>query len=128
MLRVRVVPHPGLPGTISNTSARDRSSKIERSHALLAIDSTDALRAEVEFEMEHPDNNIEDLSTVAERKLSEGVAPGYRNELINAESVSEFDTVEAKAMTAVATLRAEVVEVVESAAEQLASAVHFQSS
>ncbi|GAA3104744.1 hypothetical protein GCM10010464_79920 [Pseudonocardia yunnanensis] len=79
--RDRVTRTRGLPDTISDTSARDRSSKIERSYALLAIDSIDGLPAEVEYEMERADNNIQDLSKVAERMLPEAVAPSYRNDL-----------------------------------------------
>lgn len=106
-------------GSFQADFARVRSLKIERSYALLAAESINDLPAEVSYEMDRDDNNIEDLYKVAKRKLPEGVATNYWNEVINAQSPDDFDPTEAKAVTAVLALHPQVVEAVESAAEQL---------
>lgn len=79
----------------------------------------DDLPEEVLYEMERDDNNIEDLYRVAKRKLPEGVATHYWNEVINDQGDDDYDPTEAKAVTAVLALHPEVVEAVESASEQL---------
>ncbi len=106
-------------GSFQAALTRVRSLKIERSYALLAAESMDDLPTETSYEMARDDNNIEDLYQVAKRKLPEGVATNYWNEVISAQSDDEYDPTEAKAITAVLALHPEVVEAVESAAEQL---------
>ncbi|MFF1818105.1 DEAD/DEAH box helicase [Kribbella sp. NPDC058245] len=106
-------------GTFQSALARVRSLRIERSYALLAADSMDDLPTETSYEMERDDNNIEDLYQVAKRKLPEGVATNYWNEVISGQDDDEYDPTEAKAVTAVLALHPEVVEAVESASEQL---------
>jgi type III restriction enzyme len=106
-------------GSFQADLMRVRSLKIERSYALLAAESIDDLPGEIAYEMERDDNNIEDLFKVAKRKLPEGVATNYWNEVINNQSPDDFDPTEAKAVTAVLALHPEVVEAAESAAEQL---------
>lgn len=108
-----------LDGTFQAELTRVRSLKIERSHALLAAQSMEDLPLDVSYEMERDDNNITDLYQVAMRKLPEGVAINYWNEVITAQGDDNFDPIEAKAVTAVLALHPEVVEAVESAAEQL---------
>ncbi|MEU0570315.1 DEAD/DEAH box helicase family protein [Nonomuraea sp. NPDC005983] len=99
--------------------ARVRSLKIERTYSLLAAESIDDLPLDTSYEVDRDDNNIEDLYKVAKRKLPEGVASNYWNELVEAQTDDEYDPTEAKAITAVLALHPEVVEAVESAAEQL---------
>jgi type III restriction enzyme len=106
-------------GTFQAELARVRSLKIERSYALLAAESMKDLPLEVSYEMKRDDNNIEDLYRVAMRKLPEGVATNFWNEVITAQGDDDYDPTEAKAITAVLALHPEVVEAVESAAEQL---------
>ncbi|MEV2241913.1 DEAD/DEAH box helicase family protein [Micromonospora sp. NPDC049891] len=106
-------------GSFQADLTRVRSLKIERSYVLLAAESIDDLPDETAYEMERDDNNIEDLFKVAKRKLPEGVATNYWNEVINMQRPDDFDPTEAKAVTAVLALHSEVVEAVESAAEQL---------
>ncbi|GAB3136893.1 DEAD/DEAH box helicase [Microbispora hainanensis] len=106
-------------GTFQADLARVRSLKIERSYSLLAAESMNDLPPIVSYEMDRDDNNIEDLYKVAKRKLPEGVATNYWNEVINSQTDDEYDPTEAKAITAVLALNPEVVEAVEAAAEQL---------
>lgn len=106
-------------GTFAKDLQRIRSLKVERSYALLAAETLDDLPTEFLYDMERDDNNIEDLYRVATRKLPEGVASRYWNSLIEAQGDDDYDPVEAKAETAVLALHPEVVEAVESAAEQL---------
>jgi type III restriction enzyme len=105
-------------GTFQAELTRVRSLKIERSYALLAAESMADLPAELSYEMDRDDNNIEDLYRVAMRKLPEGVATNYWNEVITAQGDDDYDPTEAKAITAVLALHPEVVEAAESAAEQ----------
>ncbi|MGH7867966.1 MAG: hypothetical protein ACREP9_10155, partial [Candidatus Dormibacteraceae bacterium] len=51
--------------------------------------------------------------------MPEGVATNYWNDVINEQGDDDYDPTEAKAVTAVLALHPEVVEAVESAAEQL---------
>lgn len=106
-------------GTFAKDLQRIRSLKVERSYALLAAETLDDLPSEVLYDMERDDNNIEDLYRVAKRKLPEGVASRYWNSIIDAQGDDDYDPVEAKAETAVLALHSEVVEAIESAAEQL---------
>lgn len=106
-------------GQFQRDLARIRSLKIERSYALLAAESMDDLPIDISYEAPRDDNNIEDLYRVAMRKLPEGVAQNYWNSVISAQSDEDFDPTEAKAITAVLALHPEVVETVESAAEQM---------
>jgi type III restriction enzyme len=105
-------------GRFQKDLKRIQSLKVERSYALLAAESMDDL-ADVDYETVRDDNNVEDLFRVAIRKLPEGVAKHYWNSLLGSQGGDEFDPNEAKAMTAVLALHPEVVEAVESAAEQL---------
>lgn len=98
---------------------RIRSLRIERSYALLAAESIEDLPKEVSYDMARDDNNIEDLFRVAIRKLPEGVAQNYWNSVITDQREEDFDPTEAKAVAAVLALHPEVVEAVQSAAEQL---------
>jgi superfamily II DNA or RNA helicase len=106
-------------GTFQKDLARVRSLKIERSYALLAAETLDDLPSETSYSMSRDDNNIEDLFRVAKRKLPEGVATNYWNEVINTQADDDYDPTEAKAITAVLALHPEVIEAVEAAAEQL---------
>lgn len=106
-------------GSFAKDLQRIRSLKVERSYALLAAETLDDLPTEVLYEMDRDDNNIEDLYRVAIRKLPEGVAQNYWNSVIDAQGEDSWDPMEAKAETAVLALHPEVVEAVESAAEQL---------
>lgn len=106
-------------GSFQKDLNRVRSLRIQRSYALLAAESLDDLPDEVAYELERDDNNIEDLYKVAQRKLPEGVAKNYWNEVINEQGDDGFDPTEAKAIVAVLALHPEVVEAVESASEQL---------
>jgi type III restriction enzyme len=107
-------------GSFRNDLRRIQSLKVERSYALLAVESMDDLADAVDYETARDDNNVEDLFRVALRKLPEGVAKHYWNSVLDGQGAGNFDPVEAKAMTAVLALHPEVVEAVESAAEQLA--------
>jgi type III restriction enzyme len=98
---------------------RVQNLRVERSYALLAAESLDDLPAEASYEMERDDNNIEDLFRVAIRKLPEGVAQNYWNSVIDEQGADGYDPTGAKAITAVLALHPEVVEAVQSAAEQL---------
>lgn len=106
-------------GSFAKALTRVRSLKIERSYALLAADSLDDLPDEVLYEIDRDDNKIEDLFKVAKRKLPEGVAQYYWNDVISTQSDEDYDPIEAKAETAVLAPHPEVIEAVESAAEQL---------
>lgn len=106
-------------GTFQRELTRVRSMRIQRSYALLAAETLDDLPDDVAYELERDDNNIEDLFKVAQRKLPEGVAKNYWNEVINEQTPDDFDPTEAKAIVAVLALHPEVVEAVESASEQL---------
>jgi hypothetical protein len=105
-------------GRFQSALARIRSVRFERAYALLAVESIEDLPEET-HELERDDNNIEDLFKVAKRKLPEGLAVNYWNEVIDGQSPEDYDPTEAKAETAVLALQPEVVEAVESAAEQL---------
>jgi type III restriction enzyme len=105
-------------GTFQRDLTRVRSLKIERSYALLAAETLDDLPSVTSYSMGRDDNNIEDLFRVAKRKLPEGVATNYWNEVINSQG-DDYDPTEAKAVTAVLALHPEVIEAVEAAAEQL---------
>lgn len=107
-------------GSFQRDLKRLRSLRIERSYVLLSAESFDDLPDDQTLELERDDNNIEDLYRVAQRKLPEGVATNYWNEVINAQSDDDYDPTEAKAETAVLALHDEVVEAVEASAEQLA--------
>lgn len=109
-------------GTFQADLARVRAMKIERSYALLAVESIDDLPIEVAYEVERDDNNIEDLFRVAKRKLPEGVATNYWNKVIVEQGEDDFDPTEAKAVTAVLALHPEVVAAVEDAAEHQVNA------
>ena len=104
-------------GTFQRDLARVQSLRIERRYALLAAESMEDLPVE-SYEAARDENNIEDLFKVAVRKLPEGVAKFYWNSLLDVDDVEDFDPVGAKAMTAVLALHPEVVEAVQSAAEQ----------
>lgn len=106
-------------GSFQKALTRVRSLRIERSYVLLAAESMDDLPDEASYEMDRDDNNIEDLFKTAKRKLPEGVATNYWNEVINNQSDEDYDPIEAKAETAVLALHPEVVEAVEAASEQL---------
>jgi type III restriction enzyme len=69
--------------------------------------------------MELDDNNVDDLYRVAKRKLPEGVAANYWDELLEEQGDDNYDPVAAKAMVAVLALHPDVVQAVEAAAEQL---------
>ena len=106
-------------GTFQKELARVRSLRIERSYALLAAETMDDLPETGSYDIARDDNNIEDLFRVAKRKLPEGVATNYWNDVINGQGDDDYDPVEAKAITSVLALHPEVVEAVESASEQL---------
>lgn len=106
-------------GTFQRELARVRSLKIDRSYALLAAEKMDDLPDGASYDIARDDNNIEDLYRVAKRKLPEGVATNYWNDVIEEQGDDDYDPVEAKAITAVLALHPEVVEAVESASEQL---------
>lgn len=108
-----------LDGTFQRDLTRIRSLRIQRSYALLAAESIDDLPEEASYELERDDRNIEDLYKVAQRKLPEGVAKNYWNEVINEQGDDYFDPTEAKAVVAVLALHQEVVEAVEASSEQL---------
>jgi type III restriction enzyme len=105
-------------GSFQRSLARIRNVRVERTYALLAIESIEEL-PEPAYEVERDDNNVGDLYKVALRKLPEGVAANYWNTLIGGQSDEDYDPVEAKAETAVLALHPEVIEAVEAAAEQL---------
>ena len=105
-------------GSFQRGLARIRSVRVERTYALLAVETLDDL-PDPAYEVERDDNNIADLYRVASRKLPEGVAAHYWNNLINGQDPDEYDPTEAKAETAVLALHPEVIEAVEAAAEQL---------
>lgn len=106
-------------GSFQLALARVRSLKIDRSYVLLAAESLDDLPEDDELVMERDDNNIEDLYRVAKRKLPEGVASNYWNDVIEDQGDEDYDPTEAKAITAVLALHPEVVDAVEASAEQL---------
>lgn len=106
-------------GTFEADLARVRSLRVERSYALLAAESLEDLPPQAAYEMDRDDNNIEDLFKVAKRKLPEGLAINYWNEIIKDQGLADYDPTEAKAVTAVLALHPDVVEAVESAAEHL---------
>ena len=106
-------------GSFQKALKRVRNVRVERSYVLLAAESMDDLPAESTYEMERDDNNIEDLFKAAKRKLPEGVATNYWNDVIDNQSPEDYDPTEAKAETAVLALHPEVVEAAESASEQL---------
>ncbi|MDO3394910.1 DEAD/DEAH box helicase family protein [Nocardioides sp. SOB44] len=105
-------------GTFQRDLERVRHLRIERSYALLAAETLEDLPGEASYEVDRDDNNIEDLYRVAKRKLPEGVATNYWDSVISAQGEDDYDPIEAKAITAVLALHSEVVEAVESAAEQ----------
>lgn len=105
-------------GTFQRALSRVRSVRVERSFALLGIESLDDL-PEPGYDVERDDNNVADLYKVALRKLPEGVAANYWNHLIADVDLEEYDATDAKAETAVLALNPEVIEAVEAAAEQL---------
>ncbi len=105
-------------GSFALTLKRIRSLKMERSYALLAAESLDDLPETAEYEMDLDDNNVDDLYRVAKRKLPEGVAQHYWDKSVREQSTEDYDPTEAKAIVAALALHAEVVEAVESAAEQ----------
>jgi type III restriction enzyme len=105
-------------GTFQKALERVRSVKVERSYVLLSVESMDDLPEEASYDVQRDDNNVEDLFKTAKRKLPEGVATNYWNELIEHQSADEYDPTEAKAETAVLALHSHVVEAVEKAAEQ----------
>lgn len=105
-------------GSFQRSLARVRSVRVERTYALLAVESLDDL-PDPAYELERDDNNVSDLYKVALRKLPEGVAAHYWNNLIEQQLGDDYDPVEAKAETAVLALHPEVVEAAEAAAEQL---------
>lgn len=104
-------------GTFEKALQRLRSLRVERSYALLAAESMDDLPPEVLYDMDRDDNNIEDLYRVAKRKLPEGVASSYWNDLVISQGDDDYDPIEAKAVTAALALHPEVIEAVEAAAE-----------
>lgn len=106
-------------GTFERDYKRVHSLKVERTFALLAAESMDDLAEYESYELERDDNNVEDLFKVAVRRLPEGVAKYYWNSLLDDADADDFDPIGAKAETAVLALHQEVVEAVESAAEQL---------
>ncbi|MDN4175579.1 DEAD/DEAH box helicase family protein [Nocardioides sp. SOB77] len=106
-------------GSFQSGMARLRQLKIERSYVLLAADSLDDLPESTDYEVSRDDNNVDDLFRVAKRKLPEGVAINYWNELVRDQPDDDFDAAEAKAATAVLALHPDVIEAVESAADQL---------
>ncbi len=106
-------------GSFQRTLRQIRSLKIERSYALLAADSIEDLPSEASYEMELDDNNVDDLYRVARRKLPEGIAQAYWDDTINRQGEDDYDPTEAKAVVAALALHPDVVEAVESAAEQL---------
>jgi type III restriction enzyme len=106
-------------GSFQQALSRVRSLKIDRSYVLLSAETLADLPEDDEQVMERDDNNIADLYRVAKRKLPEGVAVNYWNEVIDDQGEDDYDPTEAKAITAVLALHPEVIEAVESAAEQL---------
>lgn len=106
-------------GTFQKELTRVRSLKIERSYALLATEKMDDLPEGASYDIARDDNNVEDLYRVAKRKLPEGVATNYWNDVINEQGSDDYDPIEAKAITAVLALHPEVVEAAEAASEQL---------
>jgi type III restriction enzyme len=107
-------------GTFQKHLSRVRTVRVERTYALLGVESMEDLPdSEPSYEVERDDNNIEDLYKVALRKLPEGVASRYWNSLIEQQDPEDYDPTEAKAETAVLALQPDVIEAVEAAAEQL---------
>ncbi len=106
-------------GSFQKALARVRNLRVERSYVLLAAESMDDLPDEVSYDTERDDNNIKDLFKTAKRKLPEGVAMNYWNQLVENQSDVEYDPTEAKAETVVLALHPDVVEAAESASEQL---------
>ncbi len=103
-------------GTFQRHLSRVRTVRVERTYALLGVESIEDL-PEPTYTVERDDNNIEDLYRVALRKLPEGVASRYWNSLIDQQDPDDYDPTEAKAETAVLALQPDVVEAVEAAAE-----------
>jgi type III restriction enzyme len=106
-------------GSFQLALTRVRSLRIDRSYVLLAVERLEDLPPDDDRVMERDDNNIEDLFRVAKRKLPEGVATNYWNEVIESQDDDDYDPTEAKAVTAVLALHSEVIDAVEAAAEQL---------
>ena len=106
-------------GTFQKSLARISNLRIERSYVLLAAETMDDLPEQVAYDVPRDDNNIEDLYRVAKRKLPEGVAINFWNEVINEQGDDDYDPTGAKAITVVLALHPEVVEAVETASEQL---------
>lgn len=105
-------------GSFRKALARVRSLRVERSYVLLSVDSMDDLPIDISYDVERDDNNIEDLFKTAKRKLPEGVAVNYWNQVIDKQNADDYDSTEAKAETAVLALHPHVVEAVEKASEQ----------
>lgn len=105
-------------GTFQKTLRQIQSLKIERSYALLAVEDVSDLPDVDSYEMFLDAHNVDDLFRVAKRKLPEGLAVSYWNRTLDRDD-SDGDPTEAKAVVAALALHAEVVESVESAAEQL---------
>jgi type III restriction enzyme len=105
-------------GTFQKHLSRVRTVRVERTYALLGVESMEDL-PEPTYEVERDDNNVEDLYKVALRKLPEGVASRYWNSLIDQQDADDYDPTEAKAETAVLALQPDVIEAVEASAEQL---------
>lgn len=107
-----------LDGSFGKTLARVRSLRVERTYALLAAESIEDLPAQISYEMALDDNNVNDLYRIARRKLPEGIAQAYWDLTLNRQDPDDYDPTEAKAVVAALALHPEVVEAVESAAEQ----------
>lgn len=105
-------------GSFEKTLRQVKSLRIERSHALLGVESLTDLPDEATYDMILDENNVEDLFKVARRKLPEGVAQSYWDREL-AKAGDDADPLEAKAVVAVLALHPDVVEAVEAAAEQL---------
>lgn len=106
-------------GTFQKSLARISNLKIERSYVLLAAETMDDLPEQASYDVPRDDNNIEDLYRVAKRKLPEGVAINFWNDVINEQGDDDYDPTGAKAITVVLALHPEVIEAVETASEQL---------
>jgi type III restriction enzyme len=106
-------------GTFDHSLQQVRSLTIERTYALLAAESIADLPSSVAYNIELDDNNIEDLFRVAKRKLPEGIAQSYWDAILDRQSYEDYDPVDAKAIVATLALHPEVVDAVESSAEQL---------
>jgi len=105
-------------GAFDRALSRVRSLRVERSYALLAAESIEALPSEASYEMDLDDNNVDDLYKLARRKLPEGIAQAYWDTTLNRQDPDDYDPTEAKAVVAALALHPDVVEAVEAAAEQ----------